>query len=267
MSTATPPTTEEVANSAQQAVIETTSTLKVDLLDTVHQVDIIQPLDWGLLIALAPAIAILISSAWAIRMAKENIKSQKDLAIQRGTIEAAIRIQAEPEYLAATQKFMQIRSDGTMLDVLEGKSRSDREDRYALFVFLNHYELLCLKMHERIIDERIFCLYYRGILVHHYHDTKEFIQTLQETTNENAYAYFKSFATHWDNDRYVTIQGKPSEQKRPKSLPASQDKSKKIGNATTTPLTGIDPQKYPPAQPPSNNSDTNPTASKPNRQS
>ena len=190
--------------------------------DGATQADTIPLGDWDWLLGLEPAHAIILSSTVAIIIALFSMSTQKKISRQKETIDSIIRIQMEPEYITVTQTFMRLRAEESMIDILHSEKRRDTEDRYALIVFLNHYELLCIAMRKGVIDEKLFCLYHRGVLIHHWHDAREYIKAARiKTENEKAYNHFETFATYWENDKYVTTRiGRPSKQKVPKPLPA-----------------------------------------------
>jgi len=173
---------------------------------------ILQDPSWLDYMSAVSPVAIIISAGAAFYAASRAVKHQRSIARRRATLDIILKLEADPLYLKAAATFRDVRDGGNLSSLFRQTSQRAKEEFLQVQTFLNYYEMICCGILEDTLDELFYFQWYRGAFIHHWHNSKEFVDKARERAdNERIFQRFELFATSWDEGKFVTItKKKPS---------------------------------------------------------
>jgi len=173
---------------------------------------------------LFPAFATIIAGSIGGWIALQAIKTNRQIARLRATLDLIERTESEPFYLDLAVSFKAARLRGFDY-ILDPQTDENWQERKKVFLFLNHYEMTAIGIKNGVLDETFYAQFRRGIVVRDWRYAREFIGALrskiENPTPSKVFEHFSALAQNWDweirHEQYLRTHG-DSEEKITKAI-------------------------------------------------
>lgn len=142
------------------------------------------------------------------------IKSNREIARKRATLDFIERSESTDYYQAAHKAFTEIRTDSTgdsdgFQQIKSPTNPTLMSQRKQVLNYLNHYEMMAIGIKKEILEEDVYKKFMRGPLLRDWLAAKDFIEHLRRPTEDSgnfvstssAYCEFEWLADRWQADR------------------------------------------------------------------
>ena len=171
-------------------------------------------------------IAILISAFIGANIALQNIKSARQIAREKATLDLIEKTESTEFYRENHSVFRDRRLSNTIMRLTDPKSEADRRDRARLYDYLNHYELISIGIRKNILDEDFYKNWMRTAFLRDWEAAAEFIQrerwkqkddTEEWEYNAKLFEHYNELAHQWTSKEIPILKAESSS---PPSRPA-----------------------------------------------
>lgn len=141
--------------------------------------------------------AILVSTAVAIGIAYFTVRSQREMARKRATLDMIIKTESDEHYRTIREAYLRARDNIGLVPLVETEDPEGKELRHLVQLFLNHYELIAIAIRHRILDEDLYKAWRHSTVKQHWEECREMVQKIQDQKQRTAYNEFKALAERW----------------------------------------------------------------------
>lgn len=148
--------------------------------------------------------AILFSALAATLFAYINIKTQRNIAKKRATLDIIFRHE-NAEYIKLSNQYFSIKSEAESLIKYAKKpddlTDSDREKMLIIDQYLNSYELTALGIKKNLFDEDIYFDWMSDNFTHTWDEAEKYIQKCRniDEHNNSCFCEFEELVSKWRN--------------------------------------------------------------------
>lgn len=143
-----------------------------------------------------------------------SIKSSRDVARKRATLDLIERSESTQYYQEVYVAFTEVRKDGDCFNQIRNPTNPELiKQRQKVINYLNHYELIALGISQGILDETVYKMYMRSTVVRDWFAAEAFIRHIRNPTTDSgsevsagaAFSNFEALATKWRGEVELNI--------------------------------------------------------------
>jgi len=142
-------------------------------------------------------LAVLLSAAVGASVAFWAIKSNREIARKRATLDVILKSESDEYFERIYTVFSSEKKRSQGLEALL-LAETDGETRAKLEVdnFLNHYELVAISIDQGILDESFYKKWMRSTYISHYKESVNYIKGIRKK-NPRAFIAFQGLVEKW----------------------------------------------------------------------
>lgn len=125
----------------------------------------------------------LIVGLVAATIAIVGIRTQRDIARKRATLDVILRSEADKDLIEARRRFTQLAHEPNGLLPAAAIENEGSADTEAIKIVLNEFELIAIGIDCGILDEHLYREWFRTGLLRHWKHAHPFIEELRRRTN------------------------------------------------------------------------------------
>ena len=131
------------------------------------------------------------------------------MARMRATLDLIERTESQEYYQELATNFKDVR-DSNCFEALENRTnKAIQEQRSDVLAFLNHYELIAVGCHNKVLDKVFYSQFMRSAVVRDWRAAEKFVNALRTTEgkeNPALFEYFEALAVEWEEEIKIEAQ-------------------------------------------------------------
>lgn len=144
----------------------------------------------------------------SVLVALASLASQRVIAKKRAAYDYMVAVKADSSYLKNRRVFVGLVQAKQLEIIVGAKTEHEIEQREAVRSYLNFFELLCVSIEMRIIDEDICKAYLYSTLVKRWNDSIVLIEKIKNDPDSGGssttFRYFRTVAERWEKNPELT---------------------------------------------------------------
>ncbi|WP_299628010.1 DUF4760 domain-containing protein [uncultured Tateyamaria sp.] len=152
-------------------------------------------------------LVIALSACAAAIISITSIRSNKEIARKRATLDLIERSETTEHYQSLYKAFTDVRKDDGGFEQLKSVTNPQLlEQRRKVIAYLNHYELMAIGIRKGILDEGVYGDFMRSTVVRDWHAAADFVTHIRTPTPDSgtevpankAFSEFETLAAKWE---------------------------------------------------------------------
>lgn len=145
-------------------------------------------------------LAILISAIIAGGLAWWSIRTNREIARKRATLDVILKSESDGYFERIYTVFVsEKKRKAGLVALLDADTDGERRSKLEVDNFLNHYELIAISIKKKILDEDFYKEWMRSTYIKHFNESREYIYGIRKA-NEMAYVCFEELAVKWSKE-------------------------------------------------------------------
>ncbi|VUD62264.1 hypothetical protein TDB9533_03006 [Thalassocella blandensis] len=163
-------------------------------------------------------LAILLSATIAGIIAGFSVKAQREIARKRATLDVILKSESDQYFERIYSVFASEKQRKSGLQtLLDPDTDGEKQAKWEVDNFLNHYELIAISIEQKILDENFYKTWMRSTYIRHYKESELYIEgTRRISKSPLAYIKFEQLAQKWEMEKLA--EDKKKEANKSKSV-------------------------------------------------